>query len=156
MLHPIQGYVHPRFEEVRQVFIENFQLRGELGASLCVWYRGERVIDLAGGYADLEGTRPWSAESLTTVFSVTKGVVAACYLMLVDRGVISYEDPVARYWPELVEGPPEERWRAERRALTIAQLLQHRSGLLGFKEPLNLETLEDESALLAFLRMASE
>ena len=154
MLHQVNGYAHSRFKRVQQVFSDNFHLRGELGASFCVWYRGERVVDLWGGFADLDGGRPWGPDDLTTLFSVTKGLVAASFLMLADRGEISYEDPVARYWPELTEGPTEEPLREARRALTIAQLLQHRSGLLGFQNDLSLETLEDEPTLLK--RLESE
>ena len=154
MLHQIDGYVHPRFRDVQRVFADNFQIRGELGASFCVWHKGEKVVDFWGGDADIEGTRPWKPDHLTTIFSVTKGLVATCFLMLADRGEITYDDPIARYWPELAEGPENEPHRERRRALTIAQLLQHRSGLLGFKEDLSLETLGDESTLIQ--RLESE
>ncbi len=154
MLHPIHGFVHPRFEAVKTAFNENFTLRGEIGASVCIYHKGEKVVDLWGGFADQEATQPWQANDLTTLFSVTKGLVATCYLILVDRGKIKYSDPVEQYWPELCVGLAQERYRAERKKLTIAELLNHRSGLLGFKDTLSLETLEDEAKLLE--RLESE
>ena len=109
MLHQVDGYVHPRFRRVQQVFTDNFQLRGELGASFCVWHQGEKVVDLWGGFADRACQRPWRADDLTTVFSVTKGLVATSFLILADRGEIHYDDPIVKYWPELAEGPEEGR-----------------------------------------------
>lgn len=147
MRHMIKGTCHPRFSEVRSVFEDNFNILGEVGASVCVWYRGERVIDLWGGYRDLNARDPWSADELVNLFSVTKGLVATCFLMLVDRGLIRYEDPVSRYWPELIDSPICD-FKASRQEITIADLLNHRAGLLGFRERLSLEELEDESLLL--------
>ena len=118
MRHPISGSAHPRFKRVERAFLENFQLRGELGASVCVWYQGRRVVDLWGGFTDRAGVSEWRADTLTNMFSVTKGLVATSFLMLVDRGVISYDDPVSRYWPELVENAPEGDHHDARRALT--------------------------------------
>ena len=154
MLHPIHGFVHPRFEAVRTAFHENFSLHGELGASVCMYHRGEKVVDLWGGFADRKATIAWEADDLTTIFSVTKGIVATCYLILVDQGRINYSDPIAQYWPELCENTKEIRFREERKQLRIADLLNHRSGLLGFQEALTLDCLENELELLK--RLESE
>lgn len=148
MLHPIHGFVHPRFEAVRRAFYENFTLRGEVGASVCMYHEGEKVVDLWGGFVDLKAATPWQANDLVTVFSVTKGLVASCYMILVDQEKISYSDPIAKYWPELCDNINETKFKEKRRQITIAQLLNHRSGLLGFKDPLSLECLENEPELL--------
>ncbi len=155
MLPSINGSVHPRFEAVRSVFFDNFTLRGEIGASVCIYHRGERVVDLWGGSVDVEGETPWDADDLTTVFSVTKGIVAASYLMLIDRGLLSYSDPIAKYWPQLTDGGGErERFREARSNMTVADLLNHRSGLIGFREELTLDELSEEETLL--LRLEGE
>lgn len=151
MRHPIQGQVESRFEAVRQTFSDNFALRGELGASFCVYYQGKKVVDLWGGYTDLKASRDWQANDMTTLFSVTKGIVATCFLMLVDRGQIKYQDQIAHYWPELTQGSASEQWIEQRQDLTIADLLNHRSGFLGFKESLTIQDLADESLLLSRL-----
>jgi hypothetical protein len=45
----IAGFARPGFEAVREAFLENFERRKELGAACCVYYRGEKVVDLWGG-----------------------------------------------------------------------------------------------------------
>ena len=49
---PISGYVKPGFEKVKSTFEENFKLRKEVGAACCVYYRGNKVVDLWGGFRD--------------------------------------------------------------------------------------------------------
>lgn len=46
---PISGYVKEGFEQVKTTFEENFTKRKEVGASCCVYYKGEKVVDLWGG-----------------------------------------------------------------------------------------------------------
>src|SRR5262249_50845811 len=109
-----------------------------------VVHDGEVVVDLWGGYADKARTRPWAADTLTNVWSTTKGVAAICIAMLVDRGRCSYEDPVARYWPEFAANG--------KAGVNIAQMISHQAGLCGFAEPVTLETIynqEKAEALLA-------
>ncbi|MGH3719071.1 MAG: hypothetical protein ACRDRI_09580 [Pseudonocardiaceae bacterium] len=50
---PIHGTTDPRFQAVRDAFTANFRDHGEVGAALCVYHRGRRVVDLWGGIADL-------------------------------------------------------------------------------------------------------
>lgn len=129
----IQGTVAPRFERVRAAFIENFHRRGERGASVAVWHDGELVVDLWAGEADRETGRRWEADTLATVFSSTKGVVALCFLMLADRGAFGYDDPVADYWPAFAAAGKE--------VITIRTLLNHRAGLAGVDVPITLDAI---------------
>ncbi|MBT7889895.1 MAG: esterase, partial [Deltaproteobacteria bacterium] len=48
----INGYYEPKFEQVLKEFIQNFQQRDEVGASICIKIEGETVVDLWGGQAD--------------------------------------------------------------------------------------------------------
>lgn len=125
------GECRPTFEEVRRVFDSSFEAKRELGASLCVWHRGEKVIDLWGGYMDKARTRKWEQDTMCTMFSTTKGMVALCFLMLADRGAFDYDEPVAKYWPEFAAGGKEK--------ITIRMLLNHRSGLVAIDEPIALD-----------------
>lgn len=43
----IHGTTDPRFRSVRDAFAANFRAHGEVGAALCVYRRGRRVVDLA-------------------------------------------------------------------------------------------------------------
>ncbi len=126
----IEGEAAPGFEAVRDQFIANFErsepLR-ELGAGLSVYQRGKRVVDLWGGSRDAARTRPWTRDTLANVYSTTKGVVAVAIAMAVERGLIDYDAPVIRYWPEYgVAGKVRT---------TVAQALSHQAGLPGFAEP---------------------
>jgi hypothetical protein len=47
----VEGHVSRGFEAVREVFVENFNRRGELGGAVCAYHRGDKVVDLWGGTA---------------------------------------------------------------------------------------------------------
>ena len=142
----ISGITAPGFESVREAFAANFARQGdyqELGAALCVYRDGECVIDLWGGFADGAGTRPWEADTLVNVWSTTKGAAALGVAMLVDRGLVAYEQPVADLWPEFA--------RNGKAAITIAQAMSHQAGLPGFEAPTTTEDLYDWDAIIARL-----
>src|ERR1700733_5984506 len=99
----VQGRCAPGFEPVREVFTANFANYPELGAAFAVSRGGELVVDLWGGFVDEARTTRWAEDTLQVIFSGTKGLVAVCLLMLVDRGEVELDAPVARYWPEFAE-----------------------------------------------------
>ena len=53
----IHGFVAPGFEEVRAEFERNFTERGEIGAAVAAYWRGEKVVDLWGGRRDARRRR---------------------------------------------------------------------------------------------------
>jgi CubicO group peptidase (beta-lactamase class C family) len=134
-----EGRVDPRFERVREAFVANFREHDELGASVAVLLHGRPVVDLWGGFADRERTRPWNEDTLVNVFSVGKAIVTLALLMLVDRGLVDLDSPVARYWPEFAA--------ADKETITVRQLLAHRAGLPAVREIL------PERAMLDWTRM---
>lgn len=77
-------------------------------------------MDLWGGTRDEQGT-PWTHDTMAPSFSTTKGVASTLLHMLADRGLVDYDVPVARYWPEFAQ--------AGKGAITVRQVLTHRSGL---------------------------
>lgn len=137
----IQGQHTPEFAELRRVFAENFEKRGELGASLCVWHEGRKVADLWGGHLDTERTRDWQEDTMSVVFSSTKGLVAVCFLVLADRGAFSYDEPVAKYWPEFASQDKGE--------ITIRTLLNHRAGLVAIDEAITLQAIRENPESVA-------
>ena len=74
----VGGTCDPRFAPVRAAFGRNFDDHGEVGAAVCVRWDDRPVVDLWGGWADAARTRPWTADTLVNVFSVGKGMIAAC------------------------------------------------------------------------------
>src|ERR1044071_1245859 len=92
---PVTGTVAPGFEPVRERFAANFQRDDqcrEVGAALSVFHNGRCIVDLWAGHMDGNRLHPWHKDTLLNVYSTTKGIVAVCVAMLVDRGALSYDD----------------------------------------------------------------
>ena len=73
---------------------------GECGWCFCATVDGETIADLWGGYADSAQTRPWERDTIVHVYSITKAMAALTALLIVDRGELDFDAPVARYWPQ--------------------------------------------------------
>lgn len=116
----LQGHVHPDFWKVARVFEKQIPRKGSGGAAVCVYHRGEKVADLWGGTRDETG-RPWEKDTVALSYSTTKGVASTLIHVLVDRGLLAYEEPVARYWPEFAAAGKER--------ITLRQVMCHEAGL---------------------------
>lgn len=139
----IDGTCDPRFNPVRDAFRENFASRGELGAAVAVTIDGKTVVDLWGGVADRVSGRPWMHDTLVVVFSCTKAATALCAHLLVARGELDLDAPVARYWPEFAA--------ADKETIPVRMLLNHRSGVAAIDEPLPVGALYDWATMTAAL-----
>lgn len=132
----VDGYCHPAFKKVVDVFRDNFDSGKEPdGAAFAVYHQGEVVIDLWGGYADKEAERPWKKDTMTLAFSSSKGIGAIVVAYLVERGYLDYKDPVYKYWQEFAQKYKEN--------ITVEMLLSHQSGLVLLDSPLELRDLRD-------------
>ena len=139
----IQGTAESGYEEVADAFAEAFAGRPTMGAGLTIRVDGRRVVHLWGGVADERTAAPWREDTASVIFSCTKGVSSVLVARLVQEGLLDYEQPVARYWPEFAaEGKAE---------VTVADLLAHRAGLSAFRSPLTLEQALDWSFATAAL-----
>jgi CubicO group peptidase (beta-lactamase class C family) len=118
---PVSGWVAPGFEPVQAAFENNFTKRSEAGAALHVTLAGEPVVDLWGGSADRAGTLPWKPDTLVNVWSATKGWLALAMHMLADQGLLDFESPAARYWPEFAQNGKD--------GVLVRHLLTHTAGL---------------------------
>lgn len=96
----IHGVCDERFAAVRIALAQNLDSGEELGASLVLDIDGDIVIDMWGGFCDQARAVPWAENTITNVWSSTKTVTSLAALMLVDRGELDVNAPVARYWPE--------------------------------------------------------
>lgn len=139
----IHGSVAPGFEEVEAEFKRNFAGRGELGAACAIYYRGEKVVDLWGGYRDEQTLAAWEEDTLVPVFSTTKGFSALSLALAHSQGRLDYEEKVATYWPEFAQNGKGN--------ITVRQLLEHKAGLCAIDEPLDVELLADLDALATVL-----
>jgi len=131
----VNGYCEPRFAKVKDVFLKNLESGADVGASFAVTMDGKFVIDIWGGFADAEKTQPWVKDTIVTTYSTTKTMTTMCALMLVDRGLLDLDLPVAKYWPEFAQAGKE--------TLPVRYLFSHQSGLAGWEEPISVETFYD-------------
>ena len=122
----IKGYCRPDFIEIQNIFADSIASGHETGASIAIEHKGEMIVDLYGGYKDAAKNTPWKKDTLVNVFSVTKGVTAACVAMLVDQGKLDVHSKVSDYWPEYGCNGKENT--------KVIDFLCHRSNNFGFRD----------------------
>ncbi|WP_378739052.1 serine hydrolase domain-containing protein [Nocardia brasiliensis] len=139
----IHGEVEPGFGPVADAFRRNFAQHGEIGAAVAV-YAGDRpVVDLWAGYRDRHRTLPWECDTIVPVFSSTKGMAAFTLASAVSKGLLEYEEPVAKYWPEFAAHG--------KGAVTVRQLIDHQAGLSGLDPVVKLKQIADLDGLAPIL-----
>jgi len=138
-----EGYVADGWWEVAEAFAHNIDNREDIGAGVSVFHKGKCVVDIAGGYFDRDATQPYTLDTLQLVFSTTKGVVATAVAICVERGLLSYEEPVSLFWPEFAAHGKEH--------VTVAQLLSHQAGLYTVEGELSFEDLLNWNTMVARL-----
>ncbi|MFD8690542.1 serine hydrolase domain-containing protein [Streptomyces sp. NPDC059651] len=133
----VHGTVAAGYEAVRDEFAAVLtEEHNEPGAQLAVYRHGEPVVDLWAGDG-IDG------DSLPAVFSSTKGAAHLVVALLVQDGTLGLDRTVASYWPEFAaEG---------KGALTLRELLGHRSGVIGVEGGFGEEELADDRAIAARL-----
>jgi len=94
---------------------------GEIGVQVAAYHNGELVADVWGGLADETTGRRVDENTLFPVFSVTKAVTATALHIQAERGLVDYDAPISRYWPEFAAN-------GKARA-TVRDALTHRAGI---------------------------
>jgi len=95
------------------------------GAAVCVYHRGECVVDAWAGTRDAEGNA-WREDTVALSYSTTKGVLATLLHILVDRGLAEYDEPVCRYWPGFAQAGKQD--------ITLRNVLCHEAGLYSIRD----------------------
>lgn len=134
----VKGVWNEQFDAARSAFEANFDEGLEIGASMSVVHDGEVVVDIWGGDSNEAGD-PWLEDTIVNVYSTTKTMAGVCTLMLADRGLIDFDAPVARYWPEFAQNGKED--------VLVSHVMSHQAGLPGFAEPIEIESLYDWDAI---------
>ncbi|MEZ0090184.1 serine hydrolase domain-containing protein [Streptacidiphilus sp. EB129] len=125
----VHGTVAEGFEEVRAEFAAFVAAEPtDPGAQLAAYQHGRLVVDLWAG--DVTG------DSLTGVFSVTKGAAHLVVALLVQDGALELDRRVADYWPEFAAHG--------KGAVTLRELISHRSGVIGADGGFSYEELADD------------
>ncbi|MGH3241398.1 MAG: serine hydrolase domain-containing protein [Spirillospora sp.] len=133
MMSGIHGTVAAGFEPVRAEFAAvAAEQDGECAAQLAVYLHGGKVVDLwAGDETD--------GDTLTGVYSSTKGAATLATALLVQDGTLDLDDPVARHWPEFAAAGKDR--------ITLRDVLSHRSGVIGVDGGLSAEELADDAVI---------
>ncbi|CAJ0607301.1 unnamed protein product [Cylicocyclus nassatus] len=138
------GRVHEAFKPVLDTFRNNFRRGWERdGAALCVYYQGECVVDIWGGFADRESERRWREDTLQIIFSTSKVVGAICVAMLVDRGRLKYSDKISSFWPAFAKHGKEN--------ITVEMVLSHTSGLACLDGKISYEDACDHERMARYI-----
>jgi CubicO group peptidase (beta-lactamase class C family) len=83
------------------------------------------VLDLWGGVRNGAGD-PWQFDTMAPSFSTTKGVASTLVHIMVDRGLLDYDERVAHYWPEFAQAGKQD--------ITLRQVMTHQSGLYHIRQ----------------------
>jgi len=89
------------------------------GAALGLAARGKVLLERGFGFANLETRMPAAADTVFRIGSCTKQFTAAAILLLAERGKLSLDEPIGRFFPDFPKG----------QQVTIEQLLNHTSGI---------------------------
>lgn len=97
----------------------------------------DKVLDLeAVGYADIANKKPMHKDSIFWIASQSKPITAAAFMMLVDEGKVSLDDPVEKYLPEfknlkvmVKDKDGTVKLNKPKRPPTVREILSHTSGL---------------------------
>ena len=141
--YELHGWCHPRFAAVAKAFEENYSADEEIGSATSVVVNGETVVDLWAGYRDDGYTRRWERDTILCMMSVAKGISGISFNILIDRGLVDPDAPVAKYWPEFAQNGKE--------GVLVRHVLDHTAGLPVVLEELWRGAIFDCDAIVAAL-----
>ena len=122
-------------EPFRNAVERSIREGGEVGIQVAAYSDSNLVVDIWAGIADPMAAREVKADTLFPTFSVIKAVTATALHLQVSRGLVDYDAPVARYWPEFAANGKGK--------LTVRHVLHHRSGVWQMPEAVTPERLAD-------------
>ncbi|MDQ0390249.1 serine hydrolase domain-containing protein [Labrys monachus] len=140
---PMHGFVSPGYDAVAEQFRTNFHERGDSGAAFAAVVDGEIVVDVWGGQADRTSGRPWRSDTIAAIFSGTKGLVATCMLLLLERGRIELDRPVCAYWPEFAACGKDR--------MLVRHVVSHQACLPGLMTPVTVDEATDDVRMAQLL-----
>jgi CubicO group peptidase (beta-lactamase class C family) len=107
-----------------------------VGASMLIWKDGREAYFGAAGFADREGGRRMTRDTIVQIYSMTKPVTGVALMQLWERGKFGLDDPLHRYLPEFesirvyagkdAAGSPI--YRAPARPISVRDVMRHTAG----------------------------
>lgn len=132
-----------RFSKLGDLLSASLDAGTDVGASVSVTLEGQTVVDIWGGHVDQAKTAEWQEDTITNVWSTTKTMTFLSALVLVERGLLNFSEPVATYWPEFAQNGKE--------AIEVRHLMSHTSGVSGWAQPVVTEDIYDWEKSTAML-----
>ncbi len=118
-----------RLHQAMQAFVD----RREVGGIVTLVARDGKVVDVhASGLQDVESRTPMKPDTIFRIASMTKPVTSVAVMMLYEDGKLLLTDPVSKFIPAFKTQQAmgtDGATTPARRAITIRDLLSHRSGL---------------------------
>jgi CubicO group peptidase (beta-lactamase class C family) len=108
---------------------------GEVGLQVAAYLHGEPIIDTWGGVIEPGGDTLVVSDTLFNIFSVTKVLAVSGLHLQVERGLVEYDAPVVRYWPEFGAHGKERA--------TVRDIITHRAGVPQMPADITPEKLGD-------------
>jgi CubicO group peptidase (beta-lactamase class C family) len=142
------GFSTARLKQIDRFLQQRYLDSGKLPCSqVAVMRRGELVYQTVLGKMDVERNRPATDDTVYRIYSMTKPITSIAFMMLVEQGLVSLDDPVHRFIPEwrdlgVYAGGVHGMFRTERpqRPMLMIDLLRHTSGLTyGFQMRTNVD-----------------
>jgi CubicO group peptidase (beta-lactamase class C family) len=139
----VEGICDSRFVGLRDAFRQQLECGNELGASIAVVIEGAPVVDMWGGWSNVERTKRWERDTITNVWSTTKTMTALAALLLVDRGRLDVHAKVSQYWPEFAANGKQD--------IEVCHILSHTSGVPAWAAPVDIRDIYDWQKSTAML-----
>ncbi|WP_109439992.1 serine hydrolase domain-containing protein [Acinetobacter haemolyticus] len=125
------GTVDERFKDLATQFSRFQDARSHQGgAALVVYFQGQKVVDIFTGKKSQD--EAWQNDTLAMCYSTGKGILATLTHILVSEGLLDYDQPIAKYWPEFAQNGKEN--------ITLRHVLSHQTGLFDIRNLIETAT----------------
>lgn len=111
-----------RIQSDLDAYFSSFFKQDEPGAAILILKNGQPVFSKSYGISDIENKVPITSKTLFNLGSLSKTFVAYGILILRDKGKLSLEDPLSKYFTDFKNKSLADK-------VTIRHLLTHTSGL---------------------------
>jgi CubicO group peptidase (beta-lactamase class C family) len=113
----------------------------EVGVQVAVYRHGELVVDAVAGLADPATGRAVDSGTPIYTWSMGKAMTATIVHILVERGLVGYDTPIADLWPEFGAHGKERA--------TVRHVLTHTAGVPGIGADTTVEEVCDWNRICA-------
>lgn len=144
-----------RIDSLLQSFVDDEKVNA---VTAFVAQNGNVLYNKAFGFKNIEDKTPATTEDYYVLFSQTKAITTVAFMTLVEQGLVSVDDPVSKYFPEIsdqvvtkVNEDGTYETRPVETPMTFAHLMSHSSGLgAGLVSEIRKAENENDTSLVRF------